>query len=143
MKILDKPCCEITIEGKKVLISAIDLNKISNDTKLKDLDKLIFGISKLKGTGLKLYHKNNNAYDFRRSNLILTNEKFVKELMNLDAYNAKLQHYLFNPLGVHLDPYKKEYEIIYFDLKDNLIVHNEILIAEAIKIFNKFKNRYK
>lgn len=134
---------EITIEGKKVIISAIDKDKITEDVKLKDLDKLIFGISKIKGTGLKIYHKNNNAYDFRRSNLILTNEKFIKKLMDMDYYGGVIQHYQFNPIGIHLDPYIQEYEIIYFDLKDNLIVYNEKLIAESIKIFNKFINRYK
>lgn len=135
----------IRIEGQEVIISTVDKNRIlASNVTLKDLDNFIFGISSTYGKNLKIFHKNRNKRDFRRSNLILTHKTLIENLGSLDYYKCMTQSNYFTPIGIHLDPYTKGYEIIYFDTDDHdkLVVENEKSIGEAIKIFNKFKDKF-
>ena len=135
----------IRIEGQEVIISTIDKDRVlASNVTLKDLDKLIFGINKTNGTGLKLYHKNNNLYDFRRSNIILTNNKFIKKLSKISPYKGYIETNedgtIYHSIGIHLDPYTGEYNIITFDKKDKYVSLYERSIGEAINIFNTNKD---
>ena len=137
----------IVIDNQEVIISSVDEDRILANIKkltLKDLDKFIFQISSTYGKNLKIFHKNGNKKDYRRSNLILTNKALINDLMNLDFYRCCTQHYYYCPIGIHLDVNTKGYEVIYFDTEDHdkLVVKNEKSIGEAIKIFNKFKDKF-
>lgn len=135
----------IRIEGQEVIISTIDKDRVlASSVTLKDLDKFIFGISKTNGTGLKLYHKNNDPYDFRRSNIILTNDKFIKKLSKISPYKGYIEANedgtIYHSIGIHLDPYKREYNIITFDKRDRYISLYEHSVGEAVNIFNTNKD---
>lgn len=135
----------IVVDGCEVIISSIDKDRVlASNVTLKDLDKFIFGISKTNGTGLKLYHKNNNLYDFRRSNIILTNDKFIKKLSKISPYKGYIETNedgtIYHSIGIHLDPYTREYNIITFDKRDRYISLYERSIGEAVRIFNTNKD---
>ena len=130
----------IVINGCEVIISSVDEDRVLANIKnlnIKNLKLFIFGINSTYGSNLKIFHKNKNKLDFRRSNLILTDIKLSKKLSKTLPYKFYVENSGFNPIGIHLDVNSNGYEIITFNSKDNLIVENEELIDEAIKKFNK------
>ena len=125
----------VVIDGREVIISTIDKDRVLANIKnlnIKNLKLFIFKINSTYGSKLKIFHKNRNKLDFRRSNLILTDIKISKKLSKTLPYKFYVENAGFNPIGIHLDVNSNGYEIITFNSKDNLIVENEKLIAEAI-----------
>lgn len=128
----------LIIDEREVIISSIDKDRVLANIKnlnIKNLKLFIFGINSTYGSKLKIFHKNGCKLDFRRSNLILTDIKLSKKISKTLPYKFYVENAGFNPIGIHLDV--NGYEIITFNSKDNLIVENEKLIAEAIKKFDK------